>query len=329
MSLLSKKAALEQRQIILRAVRDYLFQAGYLEVQVPLLIRGTNPDAFLTSFEVTENDQLRGYLTTSTEFQILRLLAAGYDKVYTIASNFRAGDKDQTHNPEFTMLEWEAANVGMEVIEKEAEGIVLAAVGALKDVSPSHLGRGVRGEGAFERLSVREAFKKYLGINIALDFSLASMVEEIKKAGLDAPQNFLDDQGILFSWLIDKISPKLGFEKPTWLYEWPIFQTSMAEPVKGNPEAADRSELYINGLEIANGFTTVSDAEKQKALFDFQQAERQRLGKKPIVVDEKYLEDIKKMPPAAGMAMGIDRLVMILTGASEINEVLTFGSDEL
>jgi len=336
MPLINKKPRLLQRQNIVRAVRAALDERGYLEVPASLLIRCTNPDAFLTPFEVSADEKFQGYLATSTEFQLLRLNAAGYERVYTLTSNFRFGDLSRTHNPEFTMLEWEALG-GMKQIEQEAEEIVQAAaesIGVKITAMP------------WQKISVREALKKYLNLEVAQDFSLTSMVEEIKKASLEVPQKFLDDRGVLFSWLIDKISPNLGVEVPTWVTEWPIFQTSMAEPMKDNPEAADRSELYIAGLEIANGFATVSDIEKQKALFAAQQKMRIADGKKPVIVDEKYLNDLTVMnkvsdPPspsfgghsrtlyASGMALGVDRLVMALTGASEISEVMAFGWEEL
>jgi lysyl-tRNA synthetase class 2 len=144
------------------------------------------------------------------------------------------------------------------------------------------------------------------------------------------PAEFLNDRGLLFSFLIDGVQEKLGTEVPTWVTAWPIFQTSMAEAIKNNPALADRSELYIGGLEICNGFTTVSDIEKQKKLFAEQQRLRLAEGKKEVVIDEKYLTDLAASPlRAAGIAMGVDRLVMILTGASDINEVLAFGWEEL
>jgi lysyl-tRNA synthetase class 2 len=144
------------------------------------------------------------------------------------------------------------------------------------------------------------------------------------------PTKFLEDRGLLFSYLIDSIQEKLGSEVPTWVCEWPIFQTSMAEPLANNPEAAERSELYIAGLEIANGFTTVSDIEKQKMLFDEQQKMRLAEGKKEVMLDDKYMADLEGKPlRAAGMAMGVDRLVMLLTGASSIGEVTAFAWDEL
>lgn len=338
MSLITKKNRLIQRQNIVRAVRAALDSRGYLEVPASLLIRGTNPDAFLTSFEVTADEKFQGYLATSTEFQLLRLNAAGYERVYTLTSNFRFGDLDRTHNPEFTMLEWEALG-GMKQIEKDAEEIIKAAVrAAMSEVnSIEYRGHDVQIFGrAWERLTVREALKKYSGLEIAENFSLASMVEGAKKSGLKVPTEFLNNRGLLFSFLIDSIQEKLGVEVPTWVTEWPIFQTSMAEPMKNNPEAADRSELYIAGLEIANGFATVSDIEKQKALFAAQQEARVAEGKEEVVVDEKYLNDLAVMNKvsdrtlyASGMAMGIDRLVMVLTGASKISEVVMFGWDEL
>jgi len=328
--LAAKKDVLQTRQEIIRAIRDYFYKIGYLEVQVPLLIRGTNPDAFLTSFEVSENDEPRGYLTTSTEFQLLRLLANGYEKVYTLAANFRAGDKDITHNPEFTMLEWEAVDITMKEIEQQTEDLIMGIKALTRLRWASARQGGVESVKDWRRISVHDAFKKYLNLNIDAEFSLASMIEEIKKAELEAPENFLDDRGVLFSWLIDKISPNLGFETPTWLYDWPIFQTSMAEPISGNPFIADRSELYINGLEIANGFTTVCDAAKQRGLFEEQVKERTCQNKKPVTVDEKYLTDLEKGNlKAAGMALGVDRLVMILTGKKDIREVMTFNWDEV
>jgi len=332
-NLLSKKDTLQKRQEIIRAIRDYFYGIGYLEVQVPLLIRGTNPDAFLTSFEVFENQNFRGYLTTSTEFQIIRLLAAGYSKVYTLASNFRASDQDLTHNQEFTMLEWEAVNVSMLQLEKEAEEFIQKA---FQDLFPTseyleYNQKRLRLVGEpWERLTVREAFKKYLNINIDADFSLTSMQTETKKAGLTVPEELSNDQGLLFSWLIDQAQKNFGQTVPTWIIEWPLFQTSMAEPLASNPQAADRSELYIAGLEIANGFTTVCDIAKQRALFEEQQQERKRQGKKPVTVDEKYLNDLEARPlQAAGIALGIERLVMILTNKKTISEVMAFGWNEL
>jgi lysyl-tRNA synthetase class 2 len=332
MSLIHKQNRLKARQNITRAIRAALDSRDYLEIPAPLLIRGTNPDAFLTSFEVVANDEFQGYLTTSTEFQLLRYMAAGYDKCYTLVSNFRYGDVDRTHNPEFTMLEWEALG-GMDSIETDAEAIVKAAFAAALPGCDSLEYRGHKTQiinEPWERLTIREAFKKHLNLEISQDFSLESMVLEIKKTGLAVPVEFLEDRGLLFSYLIDSIQEKLGSKVPTWVCEWPIFQTSMAEPLAKNPEAAERSELYIAGLEIANGFTTVSDIEKQKMLFDEQQKTRVAEGKKEVALDNKYMADLEGKPlRAAGMAMGVDRLVMLLTGASSISEVTAFAWDEL
>ncbi len=231
------------------------------------------------------------------------------------------------------MLEWEAANVNMRQIEIETEELIKKTFSILFPTAEylEYNGQKVQFiNRAWERLSVHEAFEKYLGLNITPDFSLVSLQKEIKKVGLEVSTNFLDDQGLIFSWLIDKISPNLGATVPTWLYDWPIFQTSMAEPIKENPEVADRSELYIAGLEIANGFTTVCDATKQRKLFTEQQMERGRQNKKPVVVDEKYLTDLEKGDlQAAGIALGVDRLVMILTSKKDIGEVMAFGWDEV
>jgi len=331
-NLLNKKNRLFKRQNIIRAIRAAIDSEGYLEIQAPLLIHGTNPDAFLTSFEVFAAEKFQGYLTTSTEFQLLRLMAAGYEKCYSLVSNFRFGDFDHTHNPEFTMLEWEILG-GMNEAEKTGEAMIKAAFNSIypkaqfleyQNYKVQIIGR------PWERLTVHEIFEKHLGLKIDAEFSLESMIEQIKKNGHEVPAEFLNDRGLLFSFLIDGVQEKLGTEVPTWVTAWPIFQTSMAEAIKNNPALADRSELYIGGLEICNGFTTVSDIEKQKKLFAEQQRLRLAEGKKEVVIDEKYLTDLAASPlRAAGIAMGVDRLVMILTGASDINEVLAFGCEEL
>lgn len=327
-----KKERLFKRQNIIRVVRAAIDAEGYLEIPAPLLIRGTNPDAFLTSFEVFTDGNFQGYLTTSTEFQLLRLMAAGYEKCYSLVSNFRYGDCDRTHNPEFTMLEWEVLG-GMTEAEVAGEKMIKAAFTTTCPEAQflEYRGHKVQILGRpWERLTVHEVFKKHLGLEINPEFSLTSIVEQIKKTGLSVPAEFLNDRGLLFSYLIDSAQEKLGTEVPTWVTAWPIFQTSMAEPLPENSELADRSELYIASLEICNGFTTVSNIQKQKALFEEQQKMRVVDGKKPVIVDEKYLNDLSGQNlKAAGIAMGIDRLVMILTGASDINEVLAFGWGEL
>jgi len=297
-------------------------------VQTPLLVRGTCPDVHLDSLRAGE-----GYLVTSTEYQIKRLVVGGFDKVFTLTQNFRGGDVGARHNPEFTMLEWARAHAPLDAIERDAEALVKQAFRAVHPdrEAISYRGREIRIDGvAWERLTVREAMERHLGLRLGPDASLASMRAEVERLRLDVPAPFLDDQHGLFSYLIDLVQPHLGAPTPTFLREWPSFMTSSAELLDGAPALAERSELVIAGLELSDGFPSLRDPALQERFFQREIERRAREEKAPVALDARYVAALRQgLPPGAGMALGVDRLIMILTGAERIRDVLTFAWDEL
>ena len=326
----SRMRLLWQRQAALRAIRGYFFDEGFLEVQTPLLVRGTCPDVHLASIRAGE-----GYLTTSTEYQIKRLVVGGFEKVFTLTQNFRGGDQGQRHNPEFTMLEWALAHASLDAIERDAEALVRQAFRAVHP-HPSrealtYRGRDLRLDGGpWERLTVREAMERHLGLRLVPEASLASMRAEVERLRLDVPAPFLEDQHGLFSYLVDAVQPHLGSPTPTFLREWPAFMTSSAELLEGAPALAERSELVIAGIELSDGFPSLRDAAMQERFFRRELSRRASEGKEAVALDERYLEALRQgIPPGAGMALGVDRLIMILTGAERIRDVLAFAWDEL
>jgi lysyl-tRNA synthetase class 2 len=324
----SRMHLLWQRQAALRAIRGYLFDEGFLEVQTPLLVRGTCPDVHLDSLRAGE-----GYLVTSTEYQLKRLVVGGFEKVFTLTQNFRGGDQGERHNPEFTMLEWARAHAPLDAIERDAEALVKLAFRALHPgrETLSYRGREIRVDGvAWERLTVHEALERHLGLHLAPDASLASMHAEVERLRLDVPAPFLGDQHALFSYLIDAVQPHLGAPTPTFLREWPAFMTSSADLVGDAPALAERSELVIAGLELSDGFPSLRDAALQERFFQRELGRRAREGKEAVALDARYLAALRQgLPPGAGMALGVDRLIMILTGAARIRDVLAFAWDEL
>lgn len=322
----SRMDLLWRRQTVVRAIRDHFYSEGFLEVQTPLLVRGTCPDAHIMSMNAGA-----GYLTTSTEYQIKRMEVGGFDKVFTLTQNFRAADVGDRHNPEFTMLEWARTFATLDDIERDVESFVKSAFRALHPdrESLTYRGREVRVDGPWERITVSEAFERHLGIRLRPDAPEA-LREDVQRKGIDVPPSFLDDPHLLFSFLVDGVQSRLGSPAPTFLREWPAFMTSSAALREGAPAFAERSELMIAGLELSDGFPSLRDAALQRRLFHRELDRRANEGLPAVEIDERYLAALAQgIPPGAGMALGVDRLVMILTGAEHIRDVIPFAWDEL
>lgn len=323
----SRMQRLQQRQVIISAIRDHLYTKNFLEIETPILVKNTTPDTFIDSIEADN-----GYLIASTEYQIKRLIAGGFEKIFTLTKNFRANDRGAYHNTEFTMLEWGRAFETLNTIEKDATQLIRQAFCALYPTQNTLTFNGNEINfmtSSWERLTVREAFNLYLGLNHLDNFSLKNLCLASKEAGILLPTDFQNDQSLVMSFLLDLLQSHLGKETPTFLYEWPQFLSSSAPLNASDSYTTERSELYIGGIEIANGFPFLRDFQQQKDLFDEQIAKRKELGKPIVLVDKKYLEALKYLPNGAGMALGIDRLVMILTGATKLADVQAFDWDEL
>lgn len=323
----SRMELLWQRQAILRAVRDHFHEQGFLEVQAPLLVKGACPEAHLSPLRAEG-----GYLTTSTEYQIKRMIVGGFEKVFTLTQNFRGGDAGERHNPEFTMLEWARAGEPLDTIEADAEALVQRALQALRPgVEVIQVrGRAVRIAGApWERLSVREGLRRYLGVEVDASFSPESLRAAASREDLGIDERFRDDPYAVISLLLDRLTGHLGNEVPVFLREWPALMTASAELAPGSSAVAQRSELFIAGLELSDGFPSLRDPDLQEALFARELARREAEGMAAVELDTSYLEALRQgIPAGAGMALGIDRLVMLLTGAERIRDVLAFAWDE-
>lgn len=317
-----------QRQAVTRALRDHLFAEGFLEAHVPLFVKGTCPDPHIDSFQCGG-----GYLTTSTEYQIKRMEVGGFDKVFTLTQNFRAWDESPFHNPEFTMLEWARVFGTLDDIERDAEAMVRRAFQAVHGEGTrfQYAGREIRIDDApFERLTVRDALARHLGIQVDEAFSVDVMLGESARAGIDIPPSFRDDSTAVISLLLDRCQAHLGAPVPVFLREWPAFMTSSAAIRGDAPGVAERSELMIAGVELSDGFPSLRDAAVQEAMFQRQQEKRVRDGKERVELDQRYLAALRQgLPPGAGMALGVDRLVMIVTGQTDIRQVSAFIGDEL
>jgi lysyl-tRNA synthetase class 2 len=322
-----RRECLRSRHRTAHAIRGWFMDEGFLEVETPLLVPGMAPDPHLDPIGAGG-----GYLVTSTEYQLKRMFVGGFSKAYTLTKNFRKGEKGRFHNPEFTMLEWGRVGGSLEQIESDARAFIQTAastIGSSRTLSWNGRQVDVMAP-SWQRVDLLEALKYQFGISISTSFDVTEVNAELARAkllreGTPVPQNRFEAVSIL----VDMLQPHLGHPVPTFLRGWPAFLTPSSETLKDDPSIADRSELFIAGVELADGFAFARDASVQRERFEAAHRARKELGTPPVVVDERYLKAIESgLAPGAGMAMGFDRLVMLLTGASEIRDVLAFAWDE-
>ncbi len=330
----SRISKLRQRQEIIHEVRHFLYDLNYLEVETPLLVKGTCPDSHIESIPAGSiSSQSEGYLVSSTEYQIKRLMVGGFEKVFTLTKNFRANDRGRYHASEFTMLEWARAYGTLSEIEKDAEGFIKKAFAALY---PRQNYLEFQGERIdlmqlpWERITVRRAFEKYLGMTHLKDFSLETLLNSAQSAQIKIPENFKSEQSLTLSFLLDQLQPHLGRTTPTFLQEWPAFMISSCEVNYSDPTVSERSELYICGIEIADGFPFLTDSQLQREFFQRELEHRKSGGQTVVEIDERYIYALEQgIPPGAGMALGIDRLALVLTQSDSLSEIQAFSWDEL
>ena len=319
----SRLAVLRQRHVIRRAVRELLDREGFIEIDFPLLVQGTTPNSSIASIAVAER-----YLATSTEYQIKRLMAGGFERLYTLTQNFREREQGSMHNPEFTMLEWARVGAGLEAIEQDAENLVWSAHLALGGTGIlNYQGHAVDLRRPWVRLTVAEATKQVTGVSLP-EFDAPSIRKALTTAKVPIPPAWIEDRRFLFTLLVDHLQHHLGFERPVFVREWPSFSTSSAPAGPG--DIAERSEVVIAGVELSDGFPSLADAERQRKAFEGQLELRRLDGSMSVALDGKYLKSLSLgLPAMSGMALGFDRLVMLLTDQPRIETVLAFAWDEL
>jgi lysyl-tRNA synthetase class 2 len=268
------------------------------------------------------------WLQNSPEYAMKRLLADGFQRIYQLARVFRNGELSRTHNPEFTMLELYRAGTDYRGIMADTERALEAAARALSPdgrARAARRGRTLDLAAPFEVLTVEEAFRRHARVDLgACDGDGARLAAAARAAGHDPGPPGEGHDDVFFRVMLDAVEPALGQERPTWLVDWPARMAALARVKAGDPRWAERFELYAGGLELANGFSELTDAAEQRARLVEEQALRARLGRPVYPLDEPFLEAVGRMPPSGGVAVGLDRVLMLLTGAESIDEVLLF-----
>jgi lysyl-tRNA synthetase class 2 len=301
--LAKRKTALHQRAGILQEIRHFFIHQGYLEVETPHRIPAPAPESYIDAIPSGA-----WYLHASPELCMKRLLAAGYEKIFQICRCWREKERGSQHIPEFTLLEWYRTGADYRSLMEECELLIPAVARSIGlDEEMIFRGHVVNLTRPWEALSVRQAFQRY---------ARSSMGEALEK-------------GLFDELMVQEIEPKLGLEKPTFLYDYPAQRGALARLKLGDPAVAERFELYIGGLELANGFSELVDPEEQRRRFEKENENRRSMGKAVYSVPEKFLSELGEMPISAGIALGIDRLVMVFLNAPTIDDVVAFTPEEL
>ena len=299
----SLSAKLGLRAEVLRALREFFHGQGYLEVETPVRIPAPAPETHIDA-------QPSGpwYLHTSPELCMKQLLAAGYPRIYQICRCFRQGERGRRHLPEMTLLEWYTAHADYTHMMAQCEALVMSVLAALgRDSHLAYQNRIIDLSPPWRRLTVARAFDRHASVSMqqALD---SGRFDEIM--GLE-------------------IEPELGLDRPVILYDYPTACGALARRKTGHPDIAERFELYVAGLELCNAFSELIDPEEQRERFVAEIEARREQGKPVYPLPEPFLNALAQMPPATGNALGVDRLVMLLTDSESIDEVVAFVPEDL
>jgi lysyl-tRNA synthetase class 2 len=293
---------LQRRALICDFIRAFFKEQGFLEVETPIRAPAIAPELFITPF-LSED----WFLAASPELHMKRMLAAGYEKIFQFSHCFRKGERGRWHNPEFIMLEWYRTGADYDIIIQDIERLVVTIAGKLGlNNIIQYRGQDIDIAPPWPRITVREAYLNAAGWDPI--------------TAHDSPRFDMD--------FVSRVLPSFNPNRPTVLIEYPAAAASLARLKPGNPAIAERAEVFIGGLELANAYSELNDAKEQEKRFReaIEQIQRERQQSMPL--PDKFLEAIARLPECGGVALGIDRLVMLFCDADSVDDVMAFTVDD-
>jgi lysyl-tRNA synthetase class 2 len=302
---------LQARSELLRKLRQFFYDRGFVEVETPLLLDEVIPEQHIEPLIVESSSTKRLILQASPELCMKRLMAAGTEAIFQITRSFRAGERGKLHRPEFTIVEWyrrgDDMRAGMDLLDELCQATL--------------------NTGPAERLRYQRAFERYLGI-CPLTCATSELTQRVKELSSALPEGLREDDrdGWLSLLLATSVEPQLGWDRPTILYDYPASQASLAmiRDEGTEPAVAERFELYVRGVELANGFHELTDAEELRLRLERANERRLADGRRSLPMPESLLAALENgLPNCAGAALGFDRLLMLALGAESISDVTT------
>ncbi len=329
----ARRANLELRSRVVNATRAFFAARDFAEVETPCLQVSPGLEPHLKAFATAFSDPFGGpdqplYLHTSPEFTMKKLLVAGLPRLYQLAKVFRNAERSPTHHPEFTMLEWYRVGASIFDLMADTETLVQACAHAAGVEWLRRGGHRCDPFAPWRLLSVAEAFTEYAGIDILATApdswspDRSVLAAEATRIGLSvSPSDSWED--IFFKVMLDRIEPHLGFDRPVILHSYPVSMAALSRPSPTDPRVAERFEAYALGVELCNAFGELTDPAEQRRRFTADMDLKQALYGERYPLDEDFLAALELgMPDSAGIALGFDRLVMLLAGAEHLDDVL-------
>ncbi|MBT1071631.1 EF-P lysine aminoacylase EpmA [Pelotalea chapellei] len=292
-----------RRARIIQEIRHFFVSQGFLEVETPLRIPANAPEEYIDPI-----CSANWFMQTSPEICMKRLLCQGHEKIFQISHCWRRGERGRHHVPEFTMLEWYRANNSYLDLMKDCENLLRwLAVECCQQENIVYQGKNIYLTHTAKRLTVKEMFQK---------FSALTMEEAIVGDTFD-------------EIMVTQIEPALPLDIPVILMDYPVEMAALARVKPSDSTIAERFEFYLGGLELANGFSELNDPFEQRKRFLLANSKRLATGSAPLPLPEPFLTELAALPPSAGIALGVDRLIMLLVDANRIDEVLAFSPEDL
>jgi len=301
--LTAREPCLRVRAAIIQAVRAFFIGRGYLEIETPNLIPAPAPETHIDAIRAAD-----GFLHPSPELCMKRLLAAGYPAIFQICKCYRGGERGSHHLPEFTLLEWYRAGADYMDIMKESEEMIRSVAADMgRGDRIVYMAREIDLRAPWQRMTVHEAFERYspMPLEDALD---ADRFDEI---------------------MVVDIEPQIDKSRPLFLYDYPPSLAALSRIKKADPPVAERFELYMGGLELANAFSELIDVDEQVKRFEKERERRRQMGKEGYPFPDRFIKELRNMPDSAGIAFGIDRLVMLFADTDTIDDVVSFTPEEI
>jgi lysyl-tRNA synthetase class 2 len=326
-----RRPLLLQRGRLKTAIRAHFEGHGFTEVECGALVVSPGNETHLHAFETALTGTDLGsrplYLHTSPEFASKKLLAAGETRIFDFARVFRNRERGRLHAPEFTMLEWYRAREDYEAVIADSLALLRLAADVTGAGVFRHREKTCDPRAEADRLTVAEAFTHHAGIDLLATLSpdgagdADALRSRARRGGIDVSDD--DDWSDLFAKILTlRVEPKLGLDRPCILYEYPVCEAALARVSPRDARVAERFEMYACGVELANGFGELTDPAQQRARFEIEMTKKSRVYGLRYPLDEEFLAALAHMPPASGVALGFDRLVMLATGAPNIDAVL-------